>query len=343
MFVPIDRPAEGLRPGASQIAAGDWEVLSHFWYPLAIAAEVGAAPVKARLLDVEIVLFRDEHGAIAAMRDKCPHRYVRLSSGEVVDGRIECPFHGMRFDGTGQCRLVPALGRETRLPASYRVTAFPVRERYGLVWTCLGDPDRHALPSLPMFDDMAAQDITFGPVDDWAISAPRQIENFIDIAHLPYVHAATLGGEKLRALKPAQVEQHDDAVVLTAQYVEKGHDGGDEPAQYRYRVVLPFIVDFQVSYANHPDRRLISADIAAPISAYVSRVFQLHKVAGGPEAGKSLVAVLATVNAEDRKVLAELADPDLPLDMTREIHLPVDNVSHAYRQRLRALGLGAGD
>lgn len=340
MFIPVDTPPDELRPSTSNISASDWEVLSHFWYPVAIVADIAERPHAARLLDVELAIFRDEGDKVAIVRDKCPHRYVRLSSGEVIDGQLECPFHGIRFDGSGKCRLVPALGREAKLPASYKVAAFPTVEKYGLVWTCLGDADRHALPSLPMFDDLPADQITFGPVNDWPISAPRQIENFIDIAHLPYVHAKTLGGDKLRALKPARVEQNDDAVVLTTQYIESDGNGGDVLANYRYRVVLPFIVDFQVSYPDLPERKLVSADIASPSSAHVTTVFQLHRVDAGPEAGAKLVTALEVVNVEDRTVLSELAEQNLPLDMGREIHLPVDNVSKAYRQRLRAIGLG---
>lgn len=342
MFVPIDAPAEPLRPAVSAIAPGDWAILADYWYALARVEDIGEAPVTARLLDVELVLFRDQGGTIVAALDRCPHRHVRLSGGAMVNGQIECPFHGLRFDGTGHCRYVPALGREAKLPAHYRVQTFPLRERYGLVWTCLGDPAKHDLPTLPQFEDIDPADITFGPITDWPISAPRQIENFIDLAHLPFVHANTLGGDRNRALKPGRIEQQPDGIIQHAEYLEGGPDGTDRLGKYRYRVVLPFVIDFQVEYPDHPEHRLISCDIATPASAYVSRVFQLHRVEGGRSAGQPLVDMLEVVNGEDREVLASLALPDLPLVMNREIHLPVDRVSDAYRTRLRELGLGKG-
>jgi phenylpropionate dioxygenase-like ring-hydroxylating dioxygenase large terminal subunit len=343
MFVPLDAPAQTLRPAHSGIAPGDWSILADFWYAIARAEDIGEAPVASRLLDVELVLFREEGGTIAVTLDRCPHRHVRLSGGAVVKGQIECPFHGLRFDGTGQCRHVPALGRQTqRLPASYGVQTFPMREKYGLVWTCLGDPARHDIPSLPTFEDVDPAEITFGPISDWPVSAPRQIENFVDLAHLPFVHARTLGGDPARALKPGRIEQQDDGIIQHAEYIETGHDGADRLGVYRYRVVLPFTIDFQVTYPEHPGDRLISSDIATPVSAHVSRVFQLHRVAGGRAAGQGLVDMLEVVNGEDRAVLAQLTLPDLPLVMNREIHLPVDKVSDAYRARLRDLGLGRG-
>lgn len=340
MFVPIDAPEQSLRPDASGISPNDWSILADFWYAVARAEDIGTSPVRSKLLDVELVLFRDVDGRIAVQLDRCPHRHVRLSGGEVIDGQIECPFHGLRFDGSGQCRHVPALGREAKLPGSYRVQTFPTREKYGLVWTCLGDPARYEVPSLPRFDELDPAQITFGPIKDWLISAPRQIENFIDLAHLPFVHAKTLGGDRGMPLKPGRIEQQDDGIIQHAEYVETGHDGADRLGVYRYRVILPFTIDFQVTYPDHPGDGLVSSDIATPVSAHVSRVYQLHRVEGGRAAGQKLVDMLELVNDEDRAVLADLTLPDLPLVMNREIHLPVDKVSDAYRSRLRDLGLG---
>lgn len=340
MFIPLDAPTETLRPATSAIAESDWAILADYWYALAIAEDVGDQPVKSRLLDVELLLFRGEDGGITVGLDRCPHRHVRLSGGRMVDGQIECPFHGLRFDGSGQCRHVPALGRSAKLPDSYRMTTFPMVERYGLVWTCLGDPERQDIPHLPTMSDVDPAQITYGPVKDWPMSAPRQIENFFDLAHLPFIHARTLGGDPDRALKPGRIEQTEDGIILHAEYVETGGDHGDRLGQYRYRVVLPFTIDFQVVYPDHPEERLVSSDIATPISAHVSRVFQLHRVEGGRAAGGKLVDMLEVVNDEDRAMLAELTIPDLPLTMNREIHLPVDNVANAYRTRLRELGLG---
>lgn len=340
MFVPVEAPAESLRPASSGISENDWAVLSDFWYAVARSEDVGSTPHRAKLLDVELVLFRDEADRVAISLDRCPHRHVRLSSGQVIEGQIECPFHGLRFDGAGQCRFVPALGREAKLPASYSVQTFPVQEKYGLVWTCLGDGTRNALPHLPMFDDLDPSKITYGAVNVWPIAAPRQIENFFDLAHLPFVHARTLGGDPHQAIQPGRIEQQDDGIIQHAQYVEGGPDGASRLGQYRYRVVLPFTIDFQVNYPEHPEDKLISSDIATPVSAHSCLVFQMHRVEGGRAAGQPLVDMLEIVNSEDRTVLSELTLPDMPLVMNREIHLPVDRISDAYRKRLRELGLG---
>lgn len=341
MFIPLDEsPNVGLRPAHSAIRPGDWDVLAGFWHPVAIAADIGDEPVAARLLDVELVIYRGEDGTIAVAVDLCPHRHVRLSGGKMIDGQIECPFHGLRFDATGQCQHVPALGRKAKLPPSYRVKTFPVEQRYGLVWTCLNGESTVPIPHLPAMIDVAPEDLTYGLPSLWPISAPRQIENFIDLAHLPLVHAATLGGDPTRALKPGRVEHTNDAVILHASYTETAHDGSPRPASYIYRVVLPFTIDFNVVFPEEPDHQLVSANLVSPTSAHECNVFQLHVVDGSQEMRDGLIKALDVVNHEDISMLAGLAIADLPLDQKHEIHLPVDNICGAYRGRLRDFGLG---
>lgn len=340
MFIPLQQaPSASLRPADSAITKGDWAVLADRWYPVAVAADVKSdRPLAARLLDVDLVLFRDTQGAAAALLDLCPHRHVRLSIGTVKDGQISCAFHGMRFEGSGQCSFVPALGERGRLPRSYSAHPIPVREHLGLVWACLGHADRHPVPRFPQLEALPVAEVEILPVLEWPVSAARQIENFFDLAHLPFVHAATLGGDPVARIAPGRVEQVEDGVILHACYRETAH--GEHDCDYTYRVLLPFAIEFDVRYRPSPDRVLVSADIASPVSAHRCRVFQLLHVAGGPEARAAMAAGLGVVNNEDIAVLATLQRPDLPLDQRHELHLPVDNISHAYRTRLRDLGLG---
>lgn len=342
MFIPLDQaPQRALRPDSSAISASDWAVLADFWFPVAFVRELGDEPFKARLLDVDLVLFRGAEGEIAVLRDVCPHRLVRLSAGRVENGRIVCPFHGLRFDATGACRQVPVLGGgDVRLPPSYRVQGFPVQIKYGLVWTCLGDATRHALPVFPAVDAVPPERVGQMVPALWPMSAARQIENFFDLAHLPYVHANTLGGDPLGVITPGRIEQREDGVTLHARYLETRTAAHPVPCRYTYRVVMPFNIEFQVEAEDDPQHTMLSCDIASPVSAHETRVFQLLVDAqeGGPLAG--LADALTVVNGEDMAIFRELTVPDLPLDQRHEIHLPVDNISNAYRARLRDLGLG---
>lgn len=339
MFIPlVNKPSDSLRPSSSAISANDWAVLANFWYPVALAAQVGSEPVAVKLLDVELVLYRSNEGTVTAALDACPHRHVRLSAGTVVDGQIICPFHGLRFNGAGRCTHVPALGARNNLPPSYRVRTFEVRERHGLLWTCIGESPVPDLPTLPLISQTPADELNYLSPEIWPVSAARQVENFIDIAHLPFVHAATLGGDQAAAIKPGRIEQQADGVVMRANYVETSH--GVRHCTYTYRVVLPFAIEFKVEVDGDPDFLLESCDLPSPISAHQCKVFQILRYRGTPEEREGLARGLAAVNQEDIVVLSAMTVPDLPLDQHHEIHLPVDNISNAYRGRLRDLGLG---
>lgn len=343
MFIPSDsRPATSLRPSKSAISPNDWAALADFWYPIALTSEVRQAPVKATLLDVDLVLFRSASHSITAALDMCPHRHVRLSAGRVVDGEIECPFHGLRFDATGKCQYVPALGKRMKLPDNYRVQTFPVQERYGLVWTCIGNGGKATVPHLPTLADRDPETLSYGKPSVWPISAPRQIENFIDLAHLPIVHKNTLGGDAERAVKPGDVEHTEDAVVLRARYVESRPDGKDKPVTMVYRIVLPFSVDFTVFDDAKEDPPFLSSNFASPTSAYQTKVFQVHAMEGPEEMRQSFLDKIDTVNNEDIAMLRNVATDDMPLTQHFEIHLPVDNICLAFRNRLRDFGIGRG-
>jgi phenylpropionate dioxygenase-like ring-hydroxylating dioxygenase large terminal subunit len=338
MFIPRDsEPCAHLRPASSAIAAGDWDILAHFWYPVAHLEEVGEAPFAARLLDVDLVLYRSEQG-ITAARDRCPHRHVRLSAGTVEGGQVICPYHALAFDGAGQCTRVPALGRDARLPASYRLETFPVEIRYGLVWTCLDPTAARLIPTLNGIPDDGTG-IVFIKTRTWPVSAARQIENFFDLGHLPIVHGRTLGGNPADRVTPGKIDHQDDAVTLTAQYVETPFGGAPRPCQYVYRVILPFAIDFTVLDDTGHEMKLF--DLVCPRSAYETRVFQFMKdTRDVDENHRALIEGLDAVNLEDMHILENLTMPDLPLDMRHEIHLQVDNIAQAYRQRLGGLGLG---
>lgn len=342
MFIPADTPVtRELRPAHSKITATDWAILADYWYPVAIARDLADEPLAAQILDVPLVVYRGLEGRIGVAVDTCPHRHVRLSAGQIVEGELECPFHGLRFDTDGRCQRIPALGRTTRLPESYRVRAFPTRERYGLVWTCLGNADRHDVPHFPLLSDTDPADFGYSEPKIWPVSAPRQVENFADLAHLPFIHATTLGGDQSAPVKPARIDHGDDYVMSTASYMETGRDGQPDPHTLIYRIVLPFAVEFSTQSDIHPEELIESCDLPVPISAYQSRVFQVVKMPGGREAAEKMVGGLQVVNDQDVEVLETLMRPDLPLDQRHEIHLPVDNISSAYRGRLRKLGLGA--
>ncbi|MDB9529825.1 aromatic ring-hydroxylating dioxygenase subunit alpha [Oscillatoria sp. CS-180] len=114
---------------------------SNHWYVVARADEVTDKPLGVMLWGEAIVLFRDTNGHIQALEDRCPHRQVKLSQGEVVDGELECVYHGWRFNAAGKCTEIPYLADNQKLPGC-TIRQFPVQELDGFIWLYPGDRDQ---------------------------------------------------------------------------------------------------------------------------------------------------------------------------------------------------------
>jgi hypothetical protein len=123
----------------------------NFWYVVARSLEVTNQPVGVMVWKQAIVLYRDRTGQIYALEDRCPHRQVKLSSGQVRGDYLECAYHGWQFDGTGRCTMVPSLAENQKLP-NCQIRQYPVLEQDGFIWLFPGDPDllHHSLPSAPL-------------------------------------------------------------------------------------------------------------------------------------------------------------------------------------------------
>ena len=101
------------------------------WYAACWAHELTPEPRPEMILGEELVVFRTESGVAAAVEDCCPHRFAPLSLGMVEGEHIVCGYHGMRFDCDGICVAIPG---QKNVPDRARVRAFPVVEKYTLVY-----------------------------------------------------------------------------------------------------------------------------------------------------------------------------------------------------------------
>ncbi len=162
----------------------------NFWYPVVRSEDLGATPQKVRILAHDFVVFRDQAGKVAVLSDTCVHRGASLSMGKCKeDGTVQCPYHGWRYNAQGVCTRIPSIGSKTKPPPRARVDAYPVQERYGIVFAFLGDlPEDQRPPIMPVDEhdtpEWRATVITF----DVNYHYERSIENGLDPAHNEYVH-----------------------------------------------------------------------------------------------------------------------------------------------------------
>ena len=163
------------------------------WYVVLNSKQVKNKPLGVKRLGEKLVFWRDQSGNIHTAYDRCPHRGVKLSLGEVQGEHLQCPFHGIEFDGTGQSVHIPADGRSSQPPANVRLRSYPTYEDHGFIWVWWGDaPPKDLEP--PSFFDNIDDSFTYGSIiDPWKTHYSRVIENQLDVAHLPFVHYNTIG------------------------------------------------------------------------------------------------------------------------------------------------------
>lgn len=141
-----------------------------------------------------MVAWRDQNGKATVMSDLCPHRGVALSIGKLVNDCIQCPFHGFEYDTSGDCRFVPANGKNSPPPKALHVKTYPTREAHDFVYIWWGEPRTDEdYPPLQWFDNIG-EDMVYSTIKDhWANHYARGIENQLDVVHLPFVHHNSIG------------------------------------------------------------------------------------------------------------------------------------------------------
>ena len=166
-------------------------VPENHWYPVLEGREVRRRPVGVERLGQRLVFWRSSDGQVHAHQDRCPHLGAALSAGTIELDTLVCPFHGFRYDRSGACRHIPALGRDAEIPPGLAVATFPVREEHGLVWLWWGQAPRAA--ELPWFAQLDGSWRYHTLICDWPVHYTRAIENQLDVAHLAFVHRSTIG------------------------------------------------------------------------------------------------------------------------------------------------------
>jgi len=324
------------------------------WHPVALADELATAPLAVRLLGDKLVLWRDGAGTVHAWADRCPHRGAQLSLGRVVacegGAALECPYHGWRFEPGGHCIHVPALP-DFVPPATHRAATHAAVEAQGLVWVRLesdGQGDA-ALPAFEAEDDAGMRKISCGPYDV-ETSAPRLVENFLDMAHFGFVHEGWLGAREMAVIDDYRVEATPDGVRATGckAWQPQSTVNSTAPAQveYTYEVTAPYAavltkVPEASSVGIDGYRESIALQIC-PVDAERSRVWFRFATSDFERDAASVRAFQDTIFLQDKPVLESQSPKRLPLDLRAELHTVADKASSLYRRHLKMRGITFG-
>jgi phenylpropionate dioxygenase-like ring-hydroxylating dioxygenase large terminal subunit len=197
------------------------------WYVLMESKQVKDKPVGVTRMGEKLVFWRDGTGRVSCLRDRCPHRGVELSKGRVVEGTLECPFHGFRYDPSGRAVLIPANGRNAAVPRAFRAHSYPTHEAHGFLWVWWGDDPPDDLAA-PRFFDNLGEGFTYKSVyDPWQAHYSRVIENQLDAVHLPFIHHNTIGRGGRTVVEGPVIDWVDEDLFYV--YVYNRPDDGTPP------------------------------------------------------------------------------------------------------------------
>ena len=195
------------------------------WYVVLESNEVGNKPVGVTRMGEKLVFWRDKNGKVACAVDRCPHRGVALSSGEIVHDHLQCPFHGFEYDASGACVLIPANGRNGVIPAAMRLQRYPTHEAHGYIWIWWGEGEP---PEAPLFFDNIDDSFFYGSAHDpWDAHYSRVVENQLDVVHLPFIHRNSIGRGNRTLVDGPLVRWESEKMLYT--YVFNRVDDGTPP------------------------------------------------------------------------------------------------------------------
>jgi vanillate O-demethylase monooxygenase subunit len=326
-----------------------YRALRRFWHPVAYSSEVTDAPVRAYLLGEQLVVVRFRDG-VRVFRDLCAHRGTALSLGWLDDDRLVCAYHGWTYAQDGRCVRIPARHGPT-IPTRAKLRPFSAVEAGGIVWACLEPDAMYPPPEFPEFDDPSFR-VTMGPVYDWACSAPRRLENFVDFAHFAWVHEGLLGSRDHPEVPEHEVWREGHELRFASRVVEPptgvtkeplGLSGPEVEVDNTYRLFIPLTIYLDRRFPG--DNHYVLFMSASPAGPKWTRSFWF--IARNYALDHDDAAFLKfeeLILEQDKPVVESQRPEELPIDLSAELHIRgVDRVSLEYRKWLVEIARTVGD
>ncbi|AHD23199.1 vanillate O-demethylase oxygenase subunit [Rhodococcus pyridinivorans SB3094] len=221
----------------------------------------------------------------------------------------------------------------------------PVQRRYGFVWTTLGAPEKDVFP----IDEADEPDRRYVPCG-WVTlrSSPgRVVENFLDMAHFPFVHTGILGGEAATEVARYKWEirrETDEVWATDCTFFQPQISAASEGtfAQLTYRVPNPYQVMLYRVSPSDPTRLDAIALFIQPIDETLCRAQPVMYLVDPDSTHTELVQFEQVIFLQDRIIVENQRPLLLPLDPRDEIPTRADASSVTYRRWLKAKGLRWG-
>lgn len=271
------------------------DMFRSYWMPALLAEELpenDCPPVRIKLMGERLLAVRDSDGNFGLIDEFCAHRCVSLWFGRVEDKGIRCPYHGWKYDVTGQCVEVPSEPEESGYAKKIKLTNYPLIKVGHVLWTYMGPPEKQ--PPHPEWE--------FATVPDNQSFVTKRIqennwlqamEGGIDSSHVSFLHRGDLSNDPLfkgaagnkynmQDMAPVfEVVDHDGGLLIGVRrnaeddqyywritpWVMPCYTGvpprGDHPIHGHFWVPIDDESCWAWSYDYHPTRALTDGEVAA--------------------------------------------------------------------------------
>ncbi|MEO1193456.1 MAG: aromatic ring-hydroxylating dioxygenase subunit alpha [Pseudomonadota bacterium] len=331
--------------------------LRNAWYVAAWSSEITQDLRQIRVLGEKICIYRTQSGALVALEDACPHRKLPLSKGRLRGEHVECGYHGLTFDCSGACVAAP--GSE-RIPTAAKVHAYPVHERYELVWIWMGDPaaaDPAEIFEIEHYDD-PAWGINRGAALEIKCNYLYVTDNLLDPSHVAWVHETSFAQDATKDT-PLSITKKDDGIVVHRWMMDV------EVAPF-YKKVIAFdgncdrLQHYEVRYPSHAIIKAVftpagtggpegplheetffmdSYNFMTPTSEKETRYywFQLRNVRPDDAALSAMMSAGVKNAFEEDKAILEEVQIGMDQKVTANINLGIDGGQLRFRRQLEAM------
>ena len=237
------------------------DLFRRYWIPILQDTELpenDCPPVRVKLLSERLLAFRDSEGRLGLIDEFCAHRGVSLWFGRNKDCGLRCPYHGWKFDVTGQCTEVPSEPVESGYAKKIKLRSYPLVEMGGVLWTYMGPPEKQ--PPMPGFEwaNLPKSHLFFSKrlqECNWL----QAMEGGIDSSHVSFLHSGDLHKDKLHANTKGANYQADKSpkfeVIQSPGGLLIGARRNAEPGHFYWRITQ-FIMPWYTMVPPYGDNAL---------------------------------------------------------------------------------------
>jgi phenylpropionate dioxygenase-like ring-hydroxylating dioxygenase large terminal subunit len=312
----------------------------NLWYAVEFSNAISTSPKLLKILARELVLYRTADGQIQAMNNACIHRGASLALGRIDQDCIICPYHGWHYQPDGNCLKIPSQSPTVAIPKAAKMATYPVQEKYGWIWLYLGDGIPSELPAIPNFPQPALGKLkAIQGKFYWNANYERVLENGLDFAHAPFVHAGAFGNPDLPQIPDLEIDNYpggSSATVYLAATPPKGLwkllvKGERAPIKTRTGFFLPNLTFLEV-YLPFGQLTIWTAHVPINLQTTVSKWINFRNFFTGKWADRDAYNRTIKIFEQDKPIVESQSPQMMPPDFNAELSVTADALQLEYRK-----------